>query len=232
MVNFLSKKFLGAMAALVLFMTPALADTEVEVGVDAVSRYVWRGTPVGNSVVVQPSATYSIDTGVGALADAGSTSVGIWGSYALTSGARIWPSGETDEINISLSQGVGPATLSVTDYYFPLAATGEGNSFFEFGDDAGHSIEVGASVDYGDVSLFLGRFVNGTSKEDTYVELGYGLTDNLTLAFGAGDGSLATEEDFALVNASLSVTSDNDYGATFTVNPDTETAFFVVSKSW
>ena len=225
MVNFISKKFLGALAALVLIMTPALADTEVEVGVDAVSRYVWRGTPVGNSVVVQPSATYSIDTGVGALAGAGSTNVGVWGSYALASGA-------TDEINISLSQGVGPATLSVTDYYFPLAATGEGNSFFEFGDDAGHSVEVGASVDYGDASLFLGRFVNGTSKEDTYVELGYSLTDNLTLALGAGDGSLAAEEDFALVNVGLSVTSDNDYGATFTINPDTETAFFVVSKSW
>ena len=225
MVNFISKKFLGAMVVLVLFMTPVLADTEVEVGVDAVSRYVWRGTPVGNSVVVQPSVNFALDSGVGALADAGSTNVGIWGSYSLVSGA-------SDEINISFSQGVGPATISVTDYYFPLAANGEGNSFFEFGDDAGHSVEVGASVDYGDVSLFLGRFVNGASKEDTYVELGYGLTDNLTLALGAGDGSLAAEEDFALVNVGLSVTSDNDYGATFTVNPDTETAFFVVSKSW
>ena len=225
MVNFISKKFLGAMVALVFFMAPAMAETEVEVGVDAVSRYVWRGTPVGNSVALQPSVNFALDSGVGALADAGSTNVGIWGSYSLVSGA-------SDEINISFSQGVGPATISVTDYYFPLAANGEGNSFFEFGDDAGHSVEVGASVDYGDVSLFLGRFVNGTSKEDTYVELGYGLTDNLTLALGAGDGSLATEEDFALVNASLSVTSDNDYGATFTVNPDTETAFFVVSKSW
>jgi hypothetical protein len=225
MVNFISKKFLGALAALVLFMTPAMAETEVEVGVDAVSRYVWRGTPVGNSVALQPSVGFALDSGVGALAEAGTTNVGVWGSYGLTSGAA-------DEINISLSQGVGFATLSVTDYYFPLAANGEGNSFFEFGDDAGHSIEVGASVDYGDVSLFLGRFINGTSKEDTYVELGYGLTDNLTLALGVGDGSLAAAEDFALVNASLSVTSDNDYGATFTINPDTETAFFVVSKSW
>ena len=215
MVNFISKKFLGALAALVLIMTPALADTEVEVGVDAVSRYVWRGTPLGNSVALQPSVDYALN----------GTTIGLWGSYDLASG-------DSDEINISFSQGVGPATLSVTDYYFPVAATGEGNSFFEFGDDAGHSVEVGASVDYGDVSLFLGRIVNGTSKEDTYVELGYGLSDNLTLVLGAGDGSLAAEEDFALVNVGLSVTSDNDYGATFTVNPDTETAFFVVSKSW
>jgi len=218
MMNFISKKFLGALAALFLIMTPALADTEVEVGVDAVSRYVWRGTAIGDGVAVQPSVDY-------ALAD-GSTTIGLWGSYSLVDGVN-------DEINITLTQSVGPATITVADYYLPLAATGEGNSFFEFGDDAGHSVEVGASVDYGDVSLFLGRFVSGETKEDTYAEIGYyGLSDNLTLALGVGDGSLAAEEDFALVNASLSVTSDNDYGATFIINPDTETAFFVVSKSW
>ena len=93
MVNFISKKFLGALAALILIMTPALADTEVEVGVDAVSRYVWRGTPLGNSVALQPSVNFAIDSGVGVLAEAGSTNVGIWGSYDLASG-------DSDEINI------------------------------------------------------------------------------------------------------------------------------------
>jgi len=214
MVNFISKKFLGALAALVLIMTPALADTEVEVGVDAVSRYVWRGTPLGNSVALQPSVDYALN----------GTTIGIWGSYDLASG-------DSDEIDITLTQSVGPATITVADYYLP-GAEGEGNSFFEFADDGGHAVEVGASVDYGDVSLFLGRFVSGATTEDTYAEIGYGLSDNLTLALGAGDGSLAAEEDFALVNVGLSVTSDNDYGATFTINPDTETAFFVVSKSW
>ena len=212
MVNFISKKFLGIMAALVIFAVPAFADTTV--GVDAVSKYVWRGTAIGDGVAVQPSVDYALN----------GTTIGLWGSYDLASG-------DSDEIDITLTQSVGPATIIVADYYLP-GAEGEGNSFFSFADDGGHSVEVGASVDYGDVSLFLGRFVNGTSKEDTYVELGYGLTDNLTLALGAGDGSLAAEEDFALVNVGLSVTSDNDYGATFTINPDTETAFFVVSKSW
>ena len=214
MVNFISKKFLGIMAALVIFAVPAFADTTV--GVDAVSKYVWRGTAIGDGVAVQPSVDY-------ALAD-GSTTIGLWGSYSLVDGVN-------DEINITLTQSVGPATITVADYYLP-GAEGEGNSFFSFADDGGHSVEVGASVDYGDVSLFLGRFVSGETKEDTYAEIGYGLSDNLTLALGAGDGSLAAEEDFALVNVGLSVTSDNDYGATFTINPDTETAFFVVSKSW
>jgi len=213
-VNFISKKFLGTLAA-VLIMTPALADTEVEVGVDAVSRYVWRGTPLGNSVALQPSVDYALN----------GTTIGIWGSYDLASG-------DSDEIDITLTQSVGPATITVADYYLP-GAEGEGNSFFEFADDGGHAVEVGASVDYGDVSLFLGRFVSGATKEDTYAELSYPLSDDsLSLVLGVGDGALAAEGDFALVNAGLVITGDSGYGASFTINPNTETAFFVASKSW
>ena len=139
----------------------------------------------------------------------------------------------SDEINIALTQTVGPATITVTDYYFPLAAgTGEGNSFFEFADDGGHAVEVGASVDVANASLFLGRFVSGATKEDTYAELNYTLSDDFSLVLGVGDGALAAEGDFALVNAGLVITGDSGYGASFTVNPDAETAFFVVSKSW
>ena len=214
MVNFISKKFLGIMAALVIFAVPAFADTTV--GVDAVSKYVWRGTAIGDGVAVQPSVDY-------ALAD-GSTTIGLWGSYSLVNGVN-------DEINITLTQSVGPATITVADYYLP-GAEGEGNSFFEFADDGGHAVEVGASVDVANASLFLGRFVSGETKEDTYAELSYPLSDSLSLVLGVGDGALAAEGDFVLVNVGLSVTSDNDYGATFTINPDTETAFFVVSKSW
>ena len=213
MVNFISKKFLGALAA-VLIMTPALADTEVEVGVDAVSKYVWRGTAIGDGVAVQPSVDYALN----------GTTIGLWGSYSLVDGVN-------DEINITLTQSVGPATITVADYYLP-GAEGEGNSFFSFADDGGHSVEVGASVDYGDVSLFLGRFVSGATKEDTYAELSYPLSDSLTLVLGVGDGALAAEGDFALVNAGLVITGDSGYGASFTINPNTETAFFVVSKSW
>jgi len=223
MMNFISKKFLGVMAALVIFAAPALA--EVAVGVDAVSKYVWRGTAVGSGVAVQPSADYTLDVANGLLAEGGTT-VGLWGSYSLVNGVN-------DEINIALAQTVGSATITVTDYYFPFAAgTGAGNSFFEFADDGGHAVEVGASVDVANASLFLGRFVSGATKEDTYAELNYTLSDSLSLVLGVGDGALAAEGDFALVNAGLAITGDSGYGASFTVNPDAETAFFVVSKSW
>ena len=223
MMNFISKKFLGVMAALALFALPALA--EVGVGVDAVSKYVWRGTAVGNGVAIQPSVDLGLSSEAGLFAE-GSTTLGLWGSYSLVDAVN-------DEINIALSQGLGFATLSVTDYYFPGAAgTGAGNSFFEFADDGGHALEVGVSVDVANASLFVGRFVSGAAKDDTYAELSYPLSDDLSLVLGVGDGALAAGGDFALVNAGLAVTGDSGYGASFTVNPDAETAFFVVSKSW
>ena len=223
MMNFISKKFLGVMAALALFALPALA--EVGVGVDAVSKYVWRGTAVGSGVAIQPSVDLGLSSEGGLFAE-GSTTLGLWGSYSLVDAVN-------DEINIALSQGLGFATLSVTDYYFPGAAgTGAGNSFFEFADDGGHALEVGVSVDVANASLFVGRFVSGAAKDDTYAELSYPLSDDLSLVLGVGDGALAAEGDFALVNTGLAVTSDSGYGASFTVNPDAETAFLVVSKSW
>jgi len=223
MMNFISKKFLGVMAALAIFALPALA--EVGVGVDAVSKYVWRGTAVGSGVAIQPSVDLGLSSEGGLFAE-GSTTLGLWGSYSLVNAVN-------DEINIALSQGLGFATLSVTDYYFPGAAgTGAGNSFFEFADDGGHALEVGVSVDVANASLFVGRFVSGATKDDTYAELSYPLSDDLSLVLGVGDGALAAEGDFALVNAGLAITGDSGYGASFTVNPDAETAFFVVSKSW
>ena len=223
MMNFISKKFLGVMAALAIFALPALA--EVGVGVDAVSKYVWRGTAVGSGVAIQPSVDLGLSSEGGLFAE-GSTTLGLWGSYSLVNAVN-------DEINIALSQGLGFATLSVTDYYFPGAAgTGAGNSCFEFADDGGHALEVGVSVDVANASLFVGRFVSGAVKDDTYAELSYPLSDDLSLVLGVGDGALATGGDFALVNAGLAVTSDSGYGASFTVNPDAETAYLVVSKSW
>ena len=218
MMNFISKKFLGVMAALAIFALPALA--EVGVGVDAVSKYVWRGTAVGSGVAIQPSVDLGLSSEGGLFAE-GSTTLGLWGSYSLVDAVN-------DEINIALSQGLGFATLSVTDYYFPGAAgTGAGNSFFEFADDGGHALEVGVSVDVANASLFVGRFVSGATKDDTYAELSYPLSDDLSLVLGVGDGALATGGDFALVNAGLVITGDSGYGASFTVNPDAETAFLL-----
>mgnify|MGYP002032500222 CR=1 FL=1 len=50
---------------------------------------------------------------------------------------------------------------------------------------------------------------------------------------GAGDGAYAVEADgFALVNVGVSIAIEGGYGASFIYNPDSETPYFVVSKSW
>ena len=162
MMNFISKKFLGVMVALAIFALPALA--EVEVGVDAVSKYVMRGTAVGSGVALQPSVDYTLGGGGGGLFAEGGTTVGLWGSYSLVNGSN-------DEIKIHLSQGLGFATLSVTDYYYPVAAgTGAGNSFFEFADDGGHALEVGLSVDVANGSLFVGALRTGGIRNTGHLE--------------------------------------------------------------
>ena len=80
MMNFISKKFLGVMAALAIFALPALA--EVGVGVDAVSKYVWRGTAVGSGVAIQPSVDLGLSSEGGLFAE-GSTTLGCGGVILL-----------------------------------------------------------------------------------------------------------------------------------------------------
>ena len=81
--------------------------------------------------------------------------------------------------------------------------------------------------------MFIGRFVSGDDvKDDTYVQIDYEL-DGYNFHVGAGDGSYVAEGDgFALVNVGVSVATEGGYGASFIYNPDSETPYLVVSKSW
>ncbi len=120
MMNFISKKFLGVMVALAIFALPALA--EVGVGVDAVSKYVMRGTAVGSGVALQPSVDYTLGGGGGGLFAEGSTTVGLWGSYSLVNGSNDWESmgvisnnsyGIDSEIFFSFPLNITNSSLSI-----------------------------------------------------------------------------------------------------------------------
>jgi hypothetical protein len=206
------KKFImaGAAVAALLFSTaPAFAGAELSV--DAFSRHVWRGTAGSSSISIQPTLDLAtVDTNVGA------TSLGIWGQIPIT--------GDETEYDITLSQEINDyGTVNITSYYYD-------GPFLE---SDSHDIEVGVAGTVGGVDLFVGRFVSGdTVKDDTYIELGYEL-DGYNLHVGAGDGGYTTEGDsFQLVNVGVSVTTDDGYAASFIYNPDSETPYFVVSKSW
>ena len=206
------KKFImvvAAVAALLFSTTTAYAGAEISV--DAFSRHVWRGQAGPASISVQPTLDLvSVDTNVGA------TSVSVWGQIPIIRG-------ET-EYDFTLSQEVGEyGSVNVTSYYYD-------GPFLE---SDSHDIEVGVAGSYNGVDLFVGRFVSGDEvKDDTYIQLGYEL-DGYNFHVGAGDGGYVAEGDsFALVNVGVSVATEGGYGASFIYNPDSETPYFVVSKSW
>ena len=206
------KKFImAAMAFAMLLVGNTAAFAGPELSVDTFSRHVWRGAAGPSAISVQPNLDLvSFDSNIGA------TSVGIWGQIPIN--------GDDTEYDITLAQEVGEyGTINITSYYYNGP----------FLDSDSHDIEVGVAGSYGGVDLFVGRFVSGDAvKDDTYIELGYEL-DGYNFHVGAGDGGYTAEGDsFALVNGVVSVSTDGGYGASFIYNPDSETPYFIVSKSW
>ena len=206
------KKFITAMVAVATLLignTTAFADAELSV--DAFSRHVWRGAAGPASVSIQPTLNLvSFDSNIG------STSVEIWGQIPLTRG-------ET-EYDFTIAQEVGEyGTINLTSYYYD-------GPFLE---SDSHDIEIGVAGAFSGVDLFVGRFVSGDAvKDDTYIEFGYEL-DGYNFHVGAGDGGYTVDGDsFQLLNVGVSVATEAGYGASFIYNPDSETPFFVVSKSW
>ena len=206
------KKFImAAMAFAMLLVGNTAAFAGPELSVDTFSRHVWRGAAGPASVSVQPTLNLvSFDSNIG------STSVEIWGQIPIIRGESVY--------DFTVAQEVGEyGTVNITSYYYD-------GPFLE---SDSHDIEVGVAGSFSGVDVFLGRFVSGDAvKDDTYIELGYEL-DGYNFHVGAGDGGYTVDGDsFQLVNVGVSVSSEGGYGASFIYNPDSETPYFVVSKSW
>ena len=206
------KKFIMAvMVFAMLLVSNTAAFAGPELSVDTFSRHVWRGAAGPSAISVQPNLDLvSFDSNIGA------TSVGIWGQIPIN--------GDDTEYDITIAQEVGEyGTVNITSYYY--------NGPFLESDS--HDIEVGVAGSFSGVDLFVGRFVSGDAvKDDTYIELGYEL-DGYNLHVGAGDGGYTVDGDsFQLVNVGVSVSTEGGYGASFIYNPDSETPYFIVSKSW
>jgi hypothetical protein len=206
------KKFIMAVVAFAMLLvgnTAAFAGPELSV--DTFSRHVWRGAAGPSAISVQPTLDLvSFDSNIGAA------SVSVWGQIPIN--------GDDTEYDITLAQEVGEyGTINITSYYYD-------GPFLE---SDSHDIEVGVDGSFNGVDLFVGRFVSGdTVKDDTYIEIGYEL-DGYNFHIGAGDGAYTAEGDsFQLVNVGVSVATEGGYGASFIYNPDSETPYFVVSKSW
>ena len=226
-------------AALVLgLLATSAVEAEIGLGTDVVSRYVWRGTDFGDAVSVQPFISYT----------SGPIEVGTWASYPI--GAADGANEHDLYVTYSVMEAL---SVTLTDYYFP-----QGGMFLEFEDDKGaHSFEISAGYVTGPVSVTAGFFFwnDANSKDQTdadgnpetvafdeedalYVEFGYDLGEvsdgvNAGLFAAVGNGQYADAEDSAIkfVNAGLSLSSD-DYSASYIINPESETTFLVLGKSF
>lgn len=205
-----------ALFTLVAATTALPASAEVGLGADVVSRYVWRGADFGDAVSVQPYISYG----------AGPLEIGTWASYPISSAAGA------NEHDLYVTYSVQDLAITVTDYYFP-----QGGQFLEFGNgDGAHLLEVSASYAVGSVSL-LGAFNFWNDDDDSYyAEVAYALPElsegvEAGVFAGMGNGVYSSDDDPKLVNVGLTVAND-EYSASYVLNPDTETTYLVFGLSF
>lgn len=148
---------------------------DLSLGVDFMSRYVWRGVDYGRSPSIQPYLSLT----------SGKFEFGAWGAFT-TNGLNIQ---ETDlYVTYSFSDAL---SFTLTDYFFMDDGL-ENNSYFELNNErTGHTLEAlvtytlpgnipisitGGTIFYGadKVNFYTGNDLsNDELNYSTYLEIGY-----------------------------------------------------------
>ncbi len=161
-------------------------ESNFSIGVDGVSRYVWRGLNLGGSSPhLQPWVEYAF--GESGLA------IGAWGSYSLGLNA-----GAEADLYLSYSP-VDWLNFTLTDYFFPADQPFERSDYFNYdSDETGHTLEAMLTIGgFETLPLYLtfamnvygadGTDENGDNYMAKYLEVGYsGSSKNLDYDLFAG----------------------------------------------
>ena len=141
----------------------AQPQTEISIGGDLVSTYVWRGV-YQSGFSLQPEIGLSV----------GGFTVGVWGSTDLDN---------FKEVDLSVGYSVRGFSVGVTDYWWGGQRLGDGRfaPYFKYGDT--HYFEGTLAYEFGEKfplgiswsTMFAGNLdkVDGERKFSTYIELGY-----------------------------------------------------------
>ncbi len=220
---------LSLIGLILIFAVPMSA--QVSIGVEILSRYVWRGTDYGNSPSFQPSVTLT----------AGNFKIGTWGAYSFAGSGT--PFAEHDLwASFEVTSPVGTIGVLATDYYFPSA----GIEYFNYqGDGKGaHTIEIGGT--YSGTASFpvaLKALVNVHNDPDhsVYLEVGYPVSvEGVRALFFAGSALKKSvwygtdRAAFVSVGVTLSrqvrVTESFSFplSASFILNPEAEQSYLIV----
>ena len=175
----------------------AQPQTEISIGGDLVSTYVWRGV-YQSGFSLQPEIGLSV----------GGFTVGVWGSTDLDN---------FKEVDLSVGYSVRGFSVGVTDYWWGGQRLGDGRfaPYFKYGDT--HYFEGTLAYEFGEKfplgiswsTMFAGadKKENGDRAWSSYVELAYPFSVGsveLTAAAGAAPAWLPGGYDgFQISNVSL-----------------------------
>lgn len=231
---------LNAFAQDAINPAPKESKSNLDLGLDLQSRYIWRGIQLGgNSASAQPWAEFST----------GGFSIGAWGAYNM--GGDGTAGNEADfYASYAFSDAI---SLTVTDYFFP----GEGSGGY-FPYNKGHVFEAMLTLQGGDsfpIGLSVATNFGGAIKYDdngdeksaysTYVELSYGTSiGDIELGFFAGgvfgdDNGYYLTDGSGVINLGISASKEIKLTDAFSLpvnaaiilNPDSEDLFLTFGFS-
>lgn len=192
------------------------SGSNVDVTLDIVSNYVWRGTRYGQGVHFQPGLSFS----------KGGLTLGVWGSTDMNGYAEADP-----YLSFSFPFGM---SLGITDYYYP------GLPFFDVSAAEGsHAFELNLGYEIKKFSLSANYIMNeagyaGSAGGDVYLQAGYSF-GAVSLVAGAGNGWHTLEGGFNLCNLGVSAVKTIEVTEKFSFsltgqavfNPDREQFYLV-----
>ncbi|KAA6337925.1 hypothetical protein EZS27_014031 [termite gut metagenome] len=227
------KSLRKVMTLLLVFFVSAMAnaqsETEVSVGADIVSSYIWRGIDLGG-ISVQPGITVSRN----------GLSLTAWGSVGLESK-------DAKEFDLTLGYTVGGFSAAVTDYWFNTPD----NSYFKYAAHSTvHIYEATLGYDLGIFSLswntnFAGSDYkkNGKRAYSSYAEAAVpfklgGYDFSAEVGITPWDGAYANK--FVLTNIGIGASKEITVTDSFTIpafakviaNPYAEHVYFVFGVSF
>lgn len=203
--------------------------SEAEIGLT--SRYLWRGTQLGDAPVVMPSATWS----------ANKFSFNAWSAFTFNN--------SYSEFDLTPTYQFKRFQVSLIDYYLPTP--GESNDYLNFKKgESCHSLELSfdnSSVEDAKLKWMLGCFLLGDRNEatgnrfySTYLQLSYpfslGFVDaEPVVGMTPFNGTYADKA--AIVNLGVSFSKELSLSkqfslplsATFCRNPYEGKSFFTIS---
>lgn len=200
-----------------LFTVTQTTIAQIDLGIDVMSRYVWRGTDFGGSPSLQPDISFTT----------GNLTIGSWAAMATNGN----PAGS--EIDFYASYAIGDFSINIADYTFPEASFG---TYFE---SESHFVEVG--LGYGGsvafpISVTTGMFVTNDDDYSIYAELGYSFSNvDLFMGFTPAESAMYGTSKAGIVNTGLSASKDLNITDIFSVslsgsviiNPYANNAFFL-----